>query len=141
AFGTLSSGSHAIVPGNLNKSKLVERITHSDKSKVMPPAKTGKTLSAEEIVLLKQWIEQGAPWEDQWAFIPPVRPKLPKVQNKAWPRNAIDYFVLERLEQEGMKPSQEAVKATLIRRVYLDLIGLPPTPAQVQAFVNDQSPN
>src|SRR5581483_7186688 len=87
------------------------------------------------------WIQQGAKWQAHWSFIPPKRPELPAVQQKDWPRNAIDYFVLQRLEREGLKPSPEADRRTLIRRVSLDLTGLPPTPAEVAAFLADRSPN
>src|SRR4029077_3031913 len=88
-----------------------------------------------------RWIEQGAKWEKHWSLIPPKRPEFPSVGNKAWPRNGIDWFVLNRLEREGLNPSAEAGKEALIRRVSLDLTGLPPTPAEVDAFLADWSPN
>ena len=106
----------------------------------MPPAATGKKLTADEIELLKKWIDQGASYARHWAFERPVRQPLPEVKAKSWPKNEIDYFVLARLEAEGMSPSPEADSYTLIRRVYLDLIGIPPTPEQVDAFVKDEEP-
>jgi hypothetical protein len=138
AAATGEDGSHkAIIPGDSANSRIVLRITHPDVP--MPPS--GDRLSANEVALIKQWIDEGANYETHWAFRAPERPEPPKVQAAAWPRNEIDNFVLARLEQEGLKPSPEADRHTLIRRVYLDLIGLPPTPEQVEAFVNDTSPN
>ena len=103
----------------------------------MPPAYSDRTLNKQEIELLTEWIRQGAVWQKHWSFIPPSRPALPAVTHKTWPRNPIDYFVLARLEKEGLQPAPEADRATLIRRVSLDLTGLPPTPAEVDAFLND----
>lgn len=135
------AGKRAIlVPGHPDQSELFLRITHADKSKQMPPAKHRKQLTPGQIELIKRWIEEGAKWEDHWAFVPPQRPALPPVQNKAWVKNAIDYFVLEKLEQEGLPPSSAASKEKLLRRVTLDLTGLPPTLAEIDAFVTDPSP-
>src|SRR6185369_7064541 len=89
--------------------------------------------------LLKRWVEEGAPWKNHWSFIAPERPELPVVQDREWPRNAIDYFTLARLEKEKLKPNPEADKPTLIRRATLDLTGLPPTIEQVDAFLADGS--
>ena len=141
AFKPAKSGKPAIVPGDVVKSELVARLTAEDEDDRMPPAKTGKQLSPEQIALLKKWVSQGAAYRGHWAFQPPVRPGLPDVKDGAWPRNEIDRFILARLEKEGLKPSAEAPRATLIRRVYLDLLGLPPTLAEVEAFEKDQSPN
>jgi hypothetical protein len=105
----------------------------------MPPPASHRKLSAKQIELLKTWIEQGAKWGKHWALEAPVRPEVPALKGRAWPRNAIDHFVLARLEKDGWAPSDEADKVTLIRRVTLDLTGLPPTPAEVDAFVADQS--
>ncbi len=106
----------------------------------MPPAWAGTArLSNREISLLTRWIEQGAVWQKHWSFIPPVRRELPAVSDPNWPKNAIDYFVLSRLDREGLKPSPETDRRTLIRRVTLDLTGLPPTPGEVEAFVRDPS--
>ncbi|HXG13215.1 MAG TPA: PSD1 and planctomycete cytochrome C domain-containing protein, partial [Gemmataceae bacterium] len=141
AFGELRSGLRAIVPGKSAESELIARITSDDPAFVMPPPTTGKKLTPEQIALVKQWIDQGAPWSSHWAFVPPQRPALPKVKDGAWPRNPIDHFILARLESEGLAPSPEADKVTLIRRVTLDLTGLPPSPAEVDAFLADPRPD
>ncbi len=129
----------AIFPGKPDKSELVRRILTESEDDVMPPPETKKPLTAEEKEVLKRWISEGAEYKAHWAFIPPKQSPLPKVRDKAWPQNAIDSFVLARLEKEGLKPSPRADKYTLVRRVYLDLTGLPPTPAQADVFVNDGS--
>jgi len=139
AFVNLN-GYDVIVPGSPESSELVWRITNPDESQRMPPPDSKRVLTQEQIELLIKWIEQGAQWEDHWAYIPPRRAPLPEVKNKEWPHNAIDYFILARLEAEGLAPSPEADKRTLIRRLSFDLTGLPPTPAQVDAFVKDDSP-
>ena len=131
----------AIFPGDLTKSAMIQRVSEQDERRRMPPVSTGHKLSERQIALLKEWIMQGAKWEKQWAFIPPMRPDLPKVANASWVRNPIDRFVLSRLEQVGLKPSPEADRATLLRRVTLDLIGKGPTPAELDAFLADKSPN
>src|SRR5262249_43325852 len=122
-------------------SALIERITSDDPGERMPPEKTGKRLTPRQIDLLKKWIQQGASWSGHWAFVAPTRPALPQVKNSAWPRNQIDYFILARLEAKGLRPTREADRTTLLRRVTLDLTGLPPTPAEVDAFLTDKSPN
>ena len=139
AFAETKSGNYAIVPGDASKSKLVERITSKDPDEIMPPPKSGKKLTAQQIDLLTRWIAQGAKWQTHWAFAKPERAPLPEVKNKRWPYNEIDYFVLARLEKEGLKPSPQADKTTLIRRATLDLTGLPPTPEEVDAFLADKS--
>ena len=137
----LSKGRKAIVPGDPAASELYRRVASSDAAIRMPPAYMGREkLTDHEISLIRGWIEQGAQWERHWSFIPPKRPPLPEVREKNWARNPIDLFVLERLERERLKPSPEAGRRTLIRRVTLDLTGLPPTPDEVQAFLNDSSP-
>ncbi len=141
AFKLLESGQHALVPGSLAKSHLWERISSTDEGERMPPRRFGKPLSKEQIDLVRRWIEQGAEWKGHWAYIPPQRPPLPAVRDTAWPRNGIDSFILARLEKEGLRPSPEADRPTLLRRLSFDLTGLPPTPAEVDAFVNDKSPN
>jgi hypothetical protein len=133
-------GRYAIVPGDPVKSQMVQRITAADPARRMPPVTSGRTLTGDEIERIRLWIAQGAKWEKHWSFIPPRRAAIPEVKERGWPRNSIDYFVLNRLEQEGLRPSPEADRATLIRRVTLDLTGLPPTPQEVDAFVADQSP-
>jgi hypothetical protein len=141
AKADLGQGRRAIVPGDIAKSEIVRRITATDEAERMPPSYAPHKLTAQEIETLTEWVKQGAPWQQHWAFIPPTRPALPGVKNKAWVRNAIDAFVLARLEKEGLQPSPEADRATLLRRVSLDLTGLPPTLAELDAFLNDTSPN
>ena len=140
AKADLGGGRHAIVDGHPEQSELVQRITAEKPAMRMPPPYSGLKLSADEISALRQWIAEGAVWQKHWSLIPPKRPELPKVSNPQWPVNPIDNFVLARLDREGLKPSAEASKETLIRRVSLDLTGIPPTPAEVDAFLADQSP-
>lgn len=141
AKGDIGGGRFAIVPGDPSKSQVVLRVT-AEESRRMPPAWAGAPrLSDREIGLLKGWIEQGAVWQKHWSFIPPVRPALPEISDTGWPRSPIDHFVMARLDREKLKPSPEADRRTLIRRVTLDLTGLPPTLEEVHAFLNDSSPN
>ncbi len=140
ATAALKDDTHAIVPGKADQSELIRRVTATDDD-VMPPAKTQKTLTAQEKQTLARWIADGAKYQPHWSFIPPVRGELPRVRNSRWVRNPIDAFILARLETEGLKPAPEADRRTLIRRVTLDLTGLPPTPEEVEAFVKDKSPN
>ncbi|MCS7301747.1 MAG: PSD1 and planctomycete cytochrome C domain-containing protein [Fimbriimonadales bacterium] len=134
-----------IIPGDAENSLLVKRISSDEEGPRMPKGMTA--LSPEQIALIKRWINEGAEWPEgaenaiHWAFIPPKRPPIPEVKNKAWVRNPIDAFILHRLEQEGLSPSPEAPKETLIRRLYLDLIGLPPSPEEVDAFLKDKRPD
>src|SRR5262249_25664469 len=125
--------------GRSAESRLYQRISSKEPGTRMPPAGFERTLTEKQIELIRQWIDEGASWKTHWAFSPPQRPDLPKVKEGAWPRNEIDYFVLARLEREGLKPSPEADKATLLRRVALDLTGLPPTPTEIEAFLADSS--
>jgi len=127
-------GYAAIVPGNLEMSALVQRITATDVEERMPPKETGKLLKAREIELLKQWVQQGAPYAQHWSYVKPARPPLPSVKRTNWPRNEIDHFVLARLEQEQLAPMSEADHAALLRRVSLDLTGLPPSLADLEQF-------
>jgi hypothetical protein len=123
------------------ESEILRRIASSEDGERMPPPNSGKAkLTTNEVELIHKWIAGGAPWQPFWSFIPPQRPALPTTQNSAWARNAIDRFILARLERESLHPSAEADKRILIRRVTLDLTGLPPTPAEVYAFLADQSP-
>jgi hypothetical protein len=133
-------GKMAIVPNDLNASVLHQRITSTDADQKMPPKDSGQELSDAEIQLLTRWIQEGAKWTEHWAFIPPTKHELPPLQNPQWCNNAIDHWVLQKLQQENLKPSAEADRRTLIRRVTLDLTGLPPTPAEVEAFLADNSP-
>ena len=136
----LPSGGRAIVPGNPAQSEMIQRITSTDSS-VMPPPESHKVLSAADKQTLMTWIAQGAVYKKHWAFVPPVRPALPAVHLKSWPRNGIDYFVLAKLEKNGLTPAPEADRATLIRRVSLDLTGIQPTPQETDSFLLDKSPN
>ena len=141
AFGLNKSGGRAVVPGNLDDSDLIARITAEDESERMPPKSLGRSLSREEIDVLKRWIEQGAEWKPHWAFLPPVAAPCPDVKNPGWPRNPLDSFVLARLEAERLAPASEASKEHLIRRLTFDLTGLPPTLAAIDAFLADLAPD
>lgn len=135
----------AIIPGDAENSLLVQRISSDEHGPRMPKGMTA--LSPEEIERIKQWINEGAEWPPgaenavHWAFLPPQRPPVPEVRQKAWVRNPIDAFILHRLEQEGLSPAPEAPKEVLIRRLYLDLTGLPPSPEEVEAFLKDKRPD
>lgn len=133
-------GHAAIVPGQPDQSELIRRVTAANMEDRMPPAETGKTLTSKEVELLRAWIQQGAPYAGHWAYEKPKRSPLPETKNTAWPVNPIDRFILARLEQEGLSPSPEADRYALIRRVSLDLTGLPPTLEEVDAFVGDGAP-
>ena len=132
---------NVIVPGNAAKSHLIQRITNEDPDERMPPPESGHTLTEKQIGLLRRWIDEGATWDSHWAYVAPKRPDMPAVKQTAWVRNPIDQFILWRLEREGLRPSPEADKATLLRRVTYDLTGLPPTPAEVDAFLADRAPD
>jgi hypothetical protein len=134
----------AIVPGNPDASQLVHRISASDESDRMPPADSHKrTLSPAEQDIFRRWISQGAVYEPHWAFVPPVRAAAPEVSPalSARVRNPIDRFIFSKLEAEGVAPSGEADKATVIRRAFLDLTGLPPTPEELASFLADTRPD
>lgn len=133
-------GRRAIVPGSLKDSSVWERITSTDPDLRMPPADSGKELTAAEIALLKRWIEQGADWSEHWAYVPPEKVDPPAVADPQWSVHPVDAFIAARLAEAGRRPSPEADRVTLIRRVTFDLTGLPPTPDEVQAFVHDSSP-
>jgi hypothetical protein len=139
ATAELDSGVKAIVPGDANKSALVERIMSEDADVMMPPPDSGKRLSAAEKKLLVRWIKEGAQYEPHWAFVAPVRPAVPQVKHATLVNNPIDAFVLSRLEHEGIEPSPRATKERLIRRLNFDIVGLPPTIAQIDAFLADNS--
>jgi cytochrome c553 len=135
------SGLKAIAKGNPAKSDVVHRILSDNPDYVMPEPSTHLTLSAEEKATIIKWIEQGAEYKPHWSFVAPVKPELPEVKHTAWVKNDIDRFVLKKLEAQHLTPQTEAPKTTLLRRVYMDLIGLPPTTQQVAAFLKDNSPN
>ena len=134
-------GYQLIIPGKASESRLFQRISAENKIVRMPPPKASRILTPAQIELIRRWIDEGAKWETHWSYLPPQRPEMPKVRRSEWIRNPIDNFVLARLEQEGLTPSPEADKAILIRRVTLDLTGLPPTPAEVDTFLADRSAN
>ena len=127
AVGELDSGLRAIVPGNLEESELIHRILSDDPDEMMPPPDFRKRLSEADKTILSDWVEAGAHYEQHWAFVPVSKPALPPVRDRDWPRNAIDHFILAGLEKRGMKPSPQASRRSLTRRISLDLRGLPPT--------------
>jgi hypothetical protein len=141
AFADLGKGYHVIAPGDPAHSEMIWRIElDADDEDLMPPPKSNLSLSADEKRKIRQWIAEGAEWRNHWAFEPVSRPPLPQVSRPDWAKNEIDYFVLARLEAEGFRPSPVAERATLVRRLSLDLTGLPPTLAEVEAFLVDESP-
>jgi hypothetical protein len=139
---TSDLGGHAaIVPGNPDASELIARITSTDPELVMPPPEAGQRLSQKQVALLTRWIAAGATYEPHWAYVPPRRPVVPSANNTAWIRNDIDRFILARLEAEGIAPQTEANRASLARRLALDLTGLPMSPAEIDAFEADPAPD
>lgn len=129
-----------ISPGDVAASELIARVTHADAAQRMPPSESEPGLQKDEIALLTRWVEQGAKWEQHWAFVPPSTPGLPQVKAQSWVKNSIDRFVLAKLEAAGLQPSPRATKSALIRRVTFDLTGLPPTSAEINAYMEDASP-
>jgi len=123
-----------VVPGKSADSELYRRVSTTDEDDLMPPPKANKKLTAEQVVIFKKWIDQGAQWKDHWAYLKPEKPSVPTGQN------AVDYFIGTRLASEGLHPGREADRVTLVRRLTFDLTGLPPTPEEVDAFVHDTSP-
>lgn len=134
------SGSLAIVPGKPAESELIRRITTTDPDDLMPPAKTKKPLSKAQVEMLTRWISEGAKYQLHWAFEPTRRPLVPTFEGSSFVRNPIDSFILEKLKAEGLGPAPEADRTTLIRRLTLDLTGLPPTPKEVESFLRDPDP-
>jgi mono/diheme cytochrome c family protein len=132
-------GHAAVVPGHPESSELIARITSSDPDVVMPPPETGRKLTAKEVDLLTRWIKQGAEFSGHWAYQQPVRTEFPTLKDDSRIRNGIDRFIQARLQQEGLSPSEDADRYSLIRRVSLDLTGLPPTLEEVEQFINDKS--
>ncbi|MBI1790127.1 MAG: DUF1553 domain-containing protein [Acidobacteria bacterium] len=134
-------GYQVIVPGSSAKSRLYQRVKADPKAGRMPPPLPGQPgLTARQLELVRQWIDEGAKWETHWAYSPPQRHPLPEVKNPAWAKNPIDRFILARLGREGLRPSPDADRITLLRRVSFDLTGLPPSPADVDALLADKSP-
>ncbi|MBY0588929.1 DUF1553 domain-containing protein [bacterium] len=130
----------AIVPGKPDESEIIARLESTDPEVVMPPPAIHKIVTPEQKELLKRWIVEGAEYQPHWSFIAPVRPPVPDVKNKDWAKSPIDDFILSSLEKSGIEPAPEADRRTLARRLSLDLTGLPPDPSDVDAFVNDPSP-
>lgn len=139
ALKQLDSDEFAIFPGDPSKSRLLELVSTADEDDRMPPVKTGKQLTEAQISLLRTWIEQGAPWQQHWSYMPLVRPPQPSVEDTSWPLNPVDYFVLARLEAEKLHPSREANKQTSLRRLSFDLTGLPPSPENFRKFTSNSS--
>ena len=137
----VSDGKRAIIPGNSGKSELIRRVNSNDKDVVMPPPGSGHRLTQNQKQLLKRWIDSGAVYARHWSFVRPVRPKLPITIDKTWPRTGVDNFVLKKLESENLRPTVEADRFEIVRRVYLDLIGIPPSIAEADAFAADRSPD
>lgn len=135
------SGKAIILPANPSESELFNRLVSHEPSEIMPPPKAGKVLSKTQIDVIRHWILNGAKWSEHWAFIPPNRPKPPVSKTTNWSRTPVDQFVLTQLEKQNRSPAPEASKEILIRRVSLDLTGLPPTPAEIRAFLDDNSPD
>ena len=129
-----------VKPGETASSLIYQRITNPDRARRMPPEYSHRTLTAEQIEKIREWIEQGADWKEQWSFSAPVRPEVPKVAHRDWVTNPIDSFILADLEKNGLEPAPQADRRTLIRRVTLDLTGLPPEPKAVDEFVADTRP-
>jgi hypothetical protein len=141
AFAAHEKFGPAIIRGNPDKSPLVRRIESDNPKERMPPPEAHRTLKPEQIALLRQWVKEGAAYEEHWSFIAPKCPAIPQTKNHQWARNPVDTFILSRLEKEGLTPAEEADRPTLIRRVTYDLTGLPPTPEEVGAFMADGSAN
>ncbi len=139
ALKPLKNGNTAIVPGDPEASEIVARVTEEDDTLRMPPRKAGNRLSPAQVDVLSRWILQGAPYAPHWAFLPPKAQPLPRVAYGAWPCNGIDAWILDRLQKERVKPSPEASRPVLLRRLSLDLRGLPPTPEEIRQFVVDSS--
>lgn len=137
----LDDGATAIVPGDVDSSELIFRITEEDETVGMPPKESGNRLTSEEVAVLTRWVEEGAPYAGHWSLTAPTRHPLPRIERTAWPRNGIDHFIARRLEDEGLAPSREADRFILLRRASFDLRGLPPSPEEVAAFANDTAPD
>lgn len=134
-------GAHAIVPGDPSASQLFLRISSEDSTFRMPPVESNLSLTPREIALIEKWIEQGARYEPHWAFVPPRLPQIPEVEDNVWPQNEIDVFVLAKLEQHGFTPNAEADRERLLKRVCLDIVGLPPSLKMMDRFMADTSAN
>ncbi|HVX48888.1 MAG TPA: DUF1549 domain-containing protein, partial [Chitinophagaceae bacterium] len=137
-----TKGAFAIVPGKPGESELYKRITSTDPTYQMPvPDSHLGLLTEDQVALFKKWIEQGAKYERHWAFTPPKKVPLPEVDDKKWVKNEIDYFTLAKMEEKGLKPNEEADKERLLKRISLDITGLPPSIEMMDKFLNDKSPD
>jgi hypothetical protein len=141
ALAPAKSGERAVVPGKPEASELLRRLHSKDAEEVMPPPSTKVQLPPDAAALLERWIKEGAAYTPHWAFATPKEAPLPAVAHSAWVRTPVDRFILARLEKEGLTPSPEASKQVLVRRLYLDLIGLPPSPEKAEAFANNPAPD
>ena len=141
ATGEADSGMHPIMPGDADASEILARLTSDDPSMRMPPEESKLSVTAEEIALIRKWIEQGAEWKDHWSFLPLAESKPPSVKDSSWPQSDVDRYVLKFLDRKGLKPAAQATREQLIRRVTFDLTGLPPTLAEIDEFVADDSPH
>ena len=141
AIKELKSGDNAIVPGKPPQSELLERVTSTDDDELMPPPKNGTKLTAQQVEVFRRWIAQGAKYTIHWSYIKPERPTIPAVHDTAWPHNDLDRLVLANLEQQGLHPSAPADRYALIRRVSIDLTGLPPSIQEADAFAKDTRPD
>lgn len=133
-------GVSVVVAGKVGESELYQRITTGERGDLMPPPKSGKRLSERQKELIKKWIEEGAEWKGHWAYVPPTRPGIPAASDPGFARNAIDHFILQKQREAGLRPGAQADRVTLLRRLSLDLTGLPPTVDEMNAFLSDQSP-
>src|SRR5690606_20351652 len=131
---------HAIVPGHPDQSEVFRRILSNNPDEMMPPPSSNLSLTQEEIDVIKKWISQGAQYGPHWAFVPPVKRALPPIKDKAWPVNEIDYFIWDKMREKGLDPNPTASKVHLLKRLSLDLTGLPPDPRMMEKFVADESP-
>ena len=141
AFGALkeSPGKFGLVAFKPENSEVYHRITSEDPNELMPPPESNLSLTAEEINMIKKWIEQGAKYEPHWAFVTPKKYELPTIKDKEWPKNEIDFFIYQKMSQKGLKPNAEAEKSELLKRISLDLTGLPPSPDLIRRFESDKS--
>jgi hypothetical protein len=134
-FFTAKDGEQpTVIKGQPDKSSLYQRLLSTDEDEIMPPPESHKTLKPAQIAMIKTWIEQGAPWQPHWSLIPPQKPAEPMVKDQAWVKSPVDRFVLSKLEEKGLKPAPEAEAHALVRRISLDLTGLPPSPELAKRY-------
>ena len=136
-----ASDHQVVSPGKLEESDLYQRMMSDDESVIMPPPEAKIPLTSSEKAKIKEWIESGAKWQRLWSLVPPQKTSLPQIANRSWARNSIDFFIAAKLEANRLRPSMDASREKLLRRVYLDLVGVPPTVAQIDRFVSNDSPD